>query len=160
MASTKTLSQQFKLAHKIARLTLAFAGSYKIAFAAALKDVRSGMYDCRSMNDLYTLAKRALTAYGAKEWNDRLYLNGSNFKMGFTGFKGSCNESYIKISEGSKEIVEFLLFAAANADALIAKNQKCTLHGASYDDPEDALSFGWSAYAAECNRGCGYNKNV
>lgn len=76
-----TKSDLFKAAHKIARETKAIAGSYRIAFACALKDLYAGM----SMTEKSTAEK--LEELGIDVWEcgdmKRYYINDENLEAVF-----------------------------------------------------------------------------
>lgn len=66
-----TKSEMFKKAHEIARSTKEIAGSYKIAFSCALKDLHAGVME--------STVEQKLEAAGAEIWENygykRIYLN-------------------------------------------------------------------------------------
>lgn len=69
-----TKSDLFKAAHKIARETKAIAGSYRIAFACALKDLYAGIAAAEAKS-----VAQILEDCGCQHWErgemDRIYIN-------------------------------------------------------------------------------------
>lgn len=66
-----TKSEMFKKAHEIARNTKEAAGSYRIAFACALKDLYAGMVEISIEEKLEAAGTEIWENYGYK----RIYLN-------------------------------------------------------------------------------------
>lgn len=116
-----TKSDLFKAAHKIARETKAIAGSYRIAFACALKDLYAGM----SMTEKSTAEKLEELGIDAWECGDmkRYYINDENLEAVFgleidrykSGniFSARLNGEVISNNCASKLIVMKVYFDAA-----------------------------------------------
>lgn len=133
-----TNADLFKKAHKIAKLTKDFAGSYKLAFVAALEDIRNGVYDNFCFDTAYAMARQTLKAFGANEWKHptknetRIYLNDAAERM---GYKTQFHCGYFTRTACSKDEALFLFWVAANAGSLLAKAE--VKHTRRYEVDDD-----------------------
>lgn len=95
-----TKQELFNKAHEIARQTKTAAGSYRIAFACALKDLYAGLYEQKD-------TETKLVELGLRVWEKagmrRIYVNASHlkevFNVRFALYKNSGRPSYFCIGD-------------------------------------------------------------
>lgn len=126
-----TKSEMFKKAHKIARETKEIAGSYRIAFACALKDIHSGLYSEKTVEE-------KLVEIGASIWENygykRIYLN-EEIVLGM-GFKKVSSGKWIK-----------------GEDCITSCDMKSIIARAYYDCDEESWNF------SKCTGSCLFSEH-
>ena len=150
-----TKSDLFKTAHKIARLTKTIAGSYHIAFSAALKGLYAGEYSV-SFEKMLAEVRGILECAGANWHLCRdlrsyvVYLNDAAMKLGYE--KADALESAsLRIGEKpSPAWCRFVVWAYASKGELSLKAMSMRPRKDSAFDIEDILSLGGgdAVYAA------------
>lgn len=156
-----TKSAIFKKAHIIARMTAKQAGSYRIAFSVALKDIYAGVYNVsfeQMLNECSGILYKAGANpfYTSRRGDKVCYFNNAAERMGYEKSE-AVRDASIRIGDApSKAVNRFVVWMYANSFAAEAAVNRANLENANrtsrYDDVEDALSFGWKAYQTACNR--------
>lgn len=118
-----TRKEIFSKAHEIARQTKEIAGSYKIAFSCALKDIYAGLYDTPAKTAEEKLNEWAdengIRLYEARNGETRIYINSTDQLIALTGlhYEGTDGHLYFADVENnsgslwvSKKIMSTLSF--------------------------------------------------
>lgn len=100
MKTQMTKKEIFCKAHEIARQTAEEAGSYRIAFKCALKDVYAGLYDAKKETVEEFVERCGCTIYTARNGEDRVYINNLGQLMALTGLHYEGTDGHLYSAEG------------------------------------------------------------
>lgn len=101
-----TKSELFKVAHKIARETKAIAGSYRIAFACALRDLYAGVItvEQKSSEQLaFEHFAELNSVYTSKDGTERVYIRATELLNDCSKAEARCSIIIARFADGSVE---------------------------------------------------------
>jgi hypothetical protein len=101
-----TKSDLFKAAHKIARETKAIAGSYRIAFACALKDLYAGVITMKQKSAeqlAFEHFAELNSVYTSKDGTARVYIRATELLNDCSKAEARCSIIIARFADGSVE---------------------------------------------------------